>query len=256
MSNTEKKRTLSQVADRVARPFALVEVILRDYASYFIEIVQRRDLPRKIGRMLTVIIFGLSIFGFAAGLGAQNGIQALITAIKLPLIHLATGLICLPTLYYFSLLFHSRLRFLQAVTLILSAQMVSAILALGTAPISLLFWLSGAGPSFLIVLNAAIIALCTGLGLTFLVRGALYTHEYALEDDPPRQVSLLKWAGMFFRGPFRSAVMLCWIGIYSLSGMQLCWALRPILGLPAAEGTFWGFLADVFNYIIWGIPLR
>jgi hypothetical protein len=133
---------------RIIQPFNIVERVLRDRIAYFAEITRGEELPRKITDLLIVTVLGLAVFGFVAGLSGRNLVQALISTIKLPFLFLASGVICLPTLYYFSVLFGSRLRFLQIVTLILTAQTVAAMLALGAAPISLLFWLSGSEPLF------------------------------------------------------------------------------------------------------------
>ena len=127
-------------------------------------------------------MLGLAVFGFIAGLSGHVAVQAVISTIKLPLLFLASGLICLPTLYYFSVLCGSRLHFMQTITLILTAQTVSAVLVLGFAPISLLFVLSGSEPQFLVMLNIAILGLAAGLGLIFLVQGVLYVQETQLPE--------------------------------------------------------------------------
>jgi hypothetical protein len=143
-------------------------------------------------------------------------------------------------LYYFSVLFGSRLRFLQTVTLILTAQTVAAVLSLGAAPISLLFLLSGAEPLFLVLLNIAILGLSSGLGLIFLVQGVLYLQEI----EPPAKVTFLTWIWLFIKGTARSVVLTGWLLIYGLVGAQLSWTLRPFFGVPLHGHNFWNSVAN------------
>jgi hypothetical protein len=226
---------------RIIEPFNIVERVLRDRTAYFAEIGRSEALPRKIVDLLAIMVVGSAIFGFVAGLSGHNVIQALISTIKLPFLFLASGIICLPTLYYFSILFGSRLRFLQIVTLILTAQTVTAVLALGAAPISLLFLLSGSELLFLVALNTAVLGLSAGLGLIFLVQGALYIQEI----QPPDKLSLVAWTWLLVNGTFRSLVLMAWIIVYALVGTQLSYTLRPFFGVPLNGNNFWTNMSDV-----------
>jgi hypothetical protein len=230
---------------RIIQPFSIVERVLRDRTAFFAEIARGEALPRKIAELLAIMVFGLAIFGFVAGLSGHNIIQALVSTIKLPFLFLACGIICLPTLYYFSILFGSRLRFLQIVTLILTAQTVAAVLALGAAPISLLFFLSGSELLFLVALNTAVLALAAGLGLIFLVQGALYIQEI----QPPDKLNFIAWTWLLVNGTFRSLVLMAWILVYALVGTRLSYALRPFFGVPLNGNDFWSNM----GYMITGL---
>jgi hypothetical protein len=226
---------------RIIQPFAIVERVLRDRIAYFAEIGRGEKLPAKIADLLAITVFGLAVFGFVAGLSGRDIAQALISTVKLPFLFLASGVICLPTLYYFSVLFGSRLRFLQTITLILTAQTVAAILSLGFAPISLLFWLSGSEPLFMVALNTAVLGLAAGLGLIFLVQGALYIQE----AQPPDKITFLTWAWMFIKGTLRSLVLAGWMVVYGLVGTQLSYTLRPFFGVPLGGRDFWSSVGNV-----------
>ncbi len=221
--------------------FAIVERVLRDRLAYFAEIHRGDELRAKSAHSLTVITLGLAVFGFVAGLSGRDVVQAILSTIKLPALVLASGLICLPTLYYFSILFGSRLRFLQTITLILTAQTVSAVLALGFAPISLLFWLSGAEQLFLVALNGTVLGLSSALGLIFLVQGVLYIQE----TEPPEEIPFFTWVYMLIKGACRSLVLLGWLIIYGLVGAQMSWALRPFFGVPLHGYDFWSSMSNV-----------
>ena len=223
------------------QPFNIVERVLRDRIAYFAEIAREQALLHKIGDLLAVTIFGLAVFGFVAGLSGHSLVQALISTVKLPFLFLASGIICLPTLYYFSVLFGSRLRFLQTVTLILTAQTVAAVLALGAAPISLLFLISGSELMFLVALNTGVLGLAAGLGLIFLVQGALYIQQV----QPPDKITFLTWAWLLMKGTFRSLVLMAWIVVYGLVGTQLSYKLRPFFGVPLVGHDFWSSLGSL-----------
>jgi hypothetical protein len=214
--------------------FAIIERVLRSRVAYFSEISHDEDLPGKIRQLLILITLGFSAFGFVAGLSGRAIGPALLAVVKLPFLFLLSGLICLPTLYYFSVLFGSRLRFLQMITLILTSQAVAAVLALGVTPISLLFLLSGADPVFLALLNIGALGLCAALGLIFLVQGALYANE----SQPPEQMTFTGWVRLFARGGVRSLVLVSWLMIYGLIGAQLSYALRPFFGVPLEGSDF------------------
>ena len=121
----------SPVARRVAQAFRVVERILRDRVSYFGDIHRQADLTTTSVSLLTAIVLGLAVFGFAFGLAGGNPFRAIQSMVKLPVVVLLSGAVCLPTLYYFSVLFGSRLRIGQAIALILTAHTVSAVLACG-----------------------------------------------------------------------------------------------------------------------------
>lgn len=231
---------------RFVQSFAIVERVLRDRMGYFAEIARGQELSCKIADLLTVTIFGLAVFGFVAGLSGRDIVQAFVSTVKLPFLFLASGVICLPTLYYFSVLFGSRLRFLQTITLILTAQTVTAILSLGFAPISLLFWLSGSESLFLVALHAAMLGLAAGLGLIFLVQGALYIQE----TQPPDKITFFTWAWMFVKGAFRSLVLTGWMIVYGLVGTQLSYTLRPFFGVPLGGRDFWSSMGNIIANLL------
>jgi hypothetical protein len=233
---------------RMIQPFAIVERVLRNRVSYFAEIARGEDLRGKIADLLIVTVVGLVVFGLVAGLSGRNPVLALVSTVKLPFLFLACGVICLPTLYYFSILFGSRLRFVQTITLILTAQAIAAVLALGSAPISLLFLLSGSEPVFMAVLNIGVLSLAAGLGLIFLVQGVLYIQEAA----PPEQISFAAWAWMLIKGTLRSLVLVAWMVVYALVGTQLSYNLRPFLGVPASGHDFWSSLGSLVAQLLLG----
>jgi hypothetical protein len=239
----------------LVRSFVIVERILRDRTGHFKEIGQDQDLIPKILEMLVVTLLGLGVFGAAMGL--TSGLPwALTSSIKLPLVFCASLLICLPTLYYFSLLVGGHLTLLQTIAVILTALTVTAVLSLGFALISLFFHFTGSEYAFMVTLNVVMLAVSGGAGLLFLVQGALYMEQTA----PPSHVSFSAWLGFFLTGGARSAVLVGWIFIFGVIGLQMGWALRPFLGAPGsdfalmrpAEGSFYQSFLGVVEQMLTG----
>jgi hypothetical protein len=148
----------------------VIERILRDRDGIWRQIIEEKGLRQLTVQMLGSSAISLALYG--AVLGANHGgLQALSSAVKLPLLFLATLAICLPTLYLFNLVFGARLSVLQAVTLIMVAITVTSVLTLAFAPISLFFLISAHSYSFFKLLNVAILMLTAIVGLRFLTTG-------------------------------------------------------------------------------------
>jgi hypothetical protein len=159
----------------------VIERILRDRDGIWEQIGDERDLGRLTRDML--VSSTVALFFFGAVLGAFNTdnalLQALLSAVKLPLLFLVTLAICLPTLYLFNLVFGARLQVRQALALVMVAITVISMLAVAFAPISLFFLITANQYSFYKLLNVAILTLAALVGLRFLTGGmaALNKHN-------------------------------------------------------------------------------
>ena len=149
------------------------------------------------------------------------------SAIKLPVLFLVTLLICLPTLYFFNLLYGSQLTFTQTAALMMAAVTVTAALTLAFGSITLFFWLTVPDYEFFVLLNVGVLAITAWWGLSFLRQGMRYVQQGA-------------------RAPM-GRILAAWIAIYAFVGTQMGWALRPFFGAPGApfeivrrmQGTFY-----------------
>jgi hypothetical protein len=98
----------------------LIERLLREPESLWRQVAPERELGRLNRQLVVASWVPLSVHG--AVLGASNGVlQALASAVKLPLLFLLTLVICLPALYLFNLVFGSRLRASQTLAVVLAA---------------------------------------------------------------------------------------------------------------------------------------
>ena len=113
------------------RIFTMSEWIMRDRLSFFEEVRTQRDLGAKLRSMVLSSLFYLALFGVVLGM-SHSWMQALMSAIKLPMLFLVTLLICLPTLYFFNLLYGSQLTFQQTTTLMMAAVTITGALTLAS----------------------------------------------------------------------------------------------------------------------------
>ncbi|MHB1131504.1 MAG: hypothetical protein ACYC4L_03860 [Chloroflexota bacterium] len=111
----------------------IVETVLRDRQGFFAEIRQEVGLGAKIRAMLLASIAFLALYG--AVMGSTHSLwQALSSAGKLPLLFLATRLICAPTLYFFNRIFGSTRSLSQDLALMLAAITTTSVVLLAARP--------------------------------------------------------------------------------------------------------------------------
>jgi hypothetical protein len=78
---------MKSILRHIVRSFTLIEYVLRHFA----EITAQTDLWGKLGRLLPVAGLGFFLFGLVMDLGGALGWAALFSALKLPLLFLASG---------------------------------------------------------------------------------------------------------------------------------------------------------------------
>ncbi len=191
-------------------PFA----VLRD-GQGFLEEVKRFD--RLSEKMVSLFVSSFVLFAiYGAIMGAFTGpAQALSSAIKLPLLFLATVAICLPTLYVACLLLGAKETVGQYFTLLLAALAVTSVLLVSFAPVTLFFMLTSSHYQFFKLLNVAILGTCGIVGVRYFGR--------AVRD---------LWGDV---GGKRGSVLVPWMFLYAFVGSQLGWTLRPFFGAPGTE---------------------
>ena len=197
------------------KDLAVIETILRNRYYFFNEIRQGIGLPQKMRAMLISSIAFLALYG--AVMGSTHSLwQALSSAAKLPILFLATLIVCSPTLYFFNILFGSDQSLTQNVALILTAITVTAVLLLSFAPIAMFFLLTTSNYQFFKLLNVAIFVAAGGMGVLFLSQGMRVVSASGVEGAGARHM-----------------VLRLWILVYAFVGSQVAWTLRPFIGAPS-----------------------
>jgi len=188
--------------------------------------------------MLISSVAFLATYGAVLG-STHSMVQALSSAIKLPLLFLATMIICIPTLYVFSLLFGSNQRLSQTVAIVLSAITIKSVLLLSLAPITFFFLLTtNGGYQFFKLLNVFFFSIAGVTGMVILVQGIRQIASSAEETGTKS----------------RNLILYLWILLYMFVGSQMAWTLRPFVGYPGAKFEIirelgGNFYADIFRSI-------
>ncbi len=199
------------------KDLAIIETILRNRYHFFNEIREGVGLTEKMRAMLISSVAFLALYG--AVMGSTHSLwQALSSAAKLPILFLATLIVCSPTLYFFNVLFGSKQSLSQNIALILTAITVTAVLLLSFAPIALFFLLTTSHYQFFKLLNVGIFTIAGSMGAVFLGQGMQVVAASGKEGDSAR-----RW------------VLRLWILIYAFVGSQMAWTLRPFIGAPSMK---------------------
>ena len=215
---------------------AIIETILRNRYHFFGEIREGVQLREKTRSMLVSCIVFLLLYG--AVMGSTHSLwQTLSSALKLPILFLATLVVCSPTLYFFNVLFGSNQSLTQNFALILTAITVTAVLLLSFAPIVLFFLLTTSNYQFFKLLNVAVFAISGGVGVVFLSQGMRIVSAVGKEGKKARR-----------------NVMRFWVVVYAFVGSQMAWTLRPFIGAPSMKFELFrqlggNFYANIFASI-------
>jgi hypothetical protein len=186
-------------------------------------VTRQLDSRRAILRLVAfLVLFGL-LYGAAMGtfraiaLQQQWALQILYSAIKVPLLLLATFLISLPSFFVLNSLLGLRSDFASAVRSLIAAQAGLAIVLASLAPFTLAWYASSANYQQGLLFNGAMFAVAS-FAAQRLVRG--YYRPLITAD---RRHAQLLW---------------CWLGVYTAVAIQMAWLLRPFIGSPGRPVQF------------------
>jgi hypothetical protein len=196
----------------------------------------RVDLPMRIFVPVGIILGAVYGFfmGWYAGLdpAREAGTQQWIAStLKLPMLFFLTLAVTAPSLYVFSALAGSRVGLLSTLRLLTAAVVVNVTVAASLGPILGFFTLSTESYPFMVLLNIALLAISGFVALSFLMRMLRRmvipqppTEDESADARPPSD-------------PAR-AVFGVWVILYGLVGAQMGWLLRPFIGCPDVEFTW------------------
>src|SRR5512142_662300 len=106
--------------------FTIIPRFLRSPDAFFLSILENEAVRQKATALAISSTLFLMIYGFMTGL-SHSLLQALSSAVKMPLLFGATMLFTLPALYFFSLaLLGTRLTMIQVTTVVLTGTSVAA----------------------------------------------------------------------------------------------------------------------------------
>jgi hypothetical protein len=206
--------------------------------------------------------------------------QLLATTIKVPALFYLTLLVTFPSLYVFNALVGSRLTLTSVLRLLVASLAVNLAVLASLGPIVLFFSLSTKTYAFIQLLNVVIFTVAGVLGLIFLLQ-TLHRLIMAGDRSLPSEMatnaggqgdmlvdtvsetpgteklelpSALDMPEGQSLGRHTRSVFTCWVIVFALVGAQMGWVLRPFIGNPALEFTWFrerksNFFEAVLNSI-------
>jgi hypothetical protein len=189
---------------------------LRDPDAFFASIRDGKDVRSKAVTLAISSVLCLMIYGFTVGL-AKSPLQALSSAVKVPVLFLLTMAFCLPSLYFFSLtLLRTPLSMIQVQTVVLTGISVTSFLLLGLAPISLFFVLTSSNYPFFQLMAVGFVGISALIGVYFLWRG----------------MTLVEMGSQGAQNQLGKRILTLWFILYAFVGTQMTWRLSPFIGRP------------------------
>ncbi len=194
---------------------ALLDRLLRDGDGLTTELLAAADTRPYLASLAALTAGGAAVFGLALGL--QGGLlQALVSAVKFPLVVLGAAAISLPLLHLAQAVFGRPLPPDKLSAVVLQALATATLTMAGLIPLAVIAWLSlsrGAGPESAVAWMA----------YRRLVLGAVAAGAVGGVVGARRLARAVSWPAL-----------LPWTGALGLAGLQLSWLLRPVVGMPGA----------------------
>src|SRR4051812_49094791 len=179
----------------------------------------RRVVVLLVGQLVAFsLLYGGAMGSYRATLGKAQWLEQIaISGVKVPLLLSVTFVISLPSFYVINSLLGLRRDLAASIRALVAAQAGLAIVLASLAPFTLLWYASSRSYSEALLFNGAMFAIAS-FSAQWLVR----RYYRPLVAHNPRH-RLVLW---------------CWIGVFTLVGIQMAWLLRPFIGSPYADVQF------------------
>ncbi len=186
--------------------------------------------------MLVCGLFYGAVMGTFSGLKAGRLHQLLYSGVKVPILLLATFLLCLPSFFVVNTLAGLRDDFGQVLRALVATQSCVTVVLAALAPITAFWYVSCRDYGLALLFNMVIFGVAT-LAAQIVVQ----RYYRPLIGREPRH-RLLLWA---------------WFVLYAFVGVQMGWVLRPFIGNPETPVAF--FRAEAWGnayVVVGGLILR
>lgn len=212
--------------------------------------------------IILACIFGASIGSFtavSAKVSSDGWMQLLASTVKAPLLFYLTLVVTFPSLYVFNALMGSRLNLFSALRLLVASIAVMVAVLASVGPIIVFFAFSTpggrAGHRFILLLVVALCTVAGTLGLAYLLKMLQrYTQRGVSRPIPPLSqaeavlatipLDVLEVSKPLSRDMESSvegspsvafAIFRVWVLVFAVVGAQMSWVLRPFIGSPDLE---------------------
>ena len=215
--------------------------------------LDRGTIDIRAGGLSAVLILLAMIYGACMGsfalfkAGGPTYWQLVASTIKVPLLFVMTLVVTLPSLYVSNALVGSRLAPAAVVRLLVAALAVMITVLSSLGPIIALFSLSTPSHPFMVLTNVLVFAVSGFLGLSFLLQTLhrlsgpaskpVRTEEVSGDPEAVRARTASPLDPIEGQVPGRhvKTVFRCWVVLFGLVGAQMGWVLRPFIGNPNVE---------------------
>ncbi len=169
-------------------------------------------------RKIIAITVGTSfVYGFVMGSHDGQLLQSIYSGCKVPMLMLVATVIALPSFYVVNLLLGLRDDFTEALRGVLVTQAAVSVCLLSLAPVVVTAYLSSDSYPFATFANGACFLIAS-------VSGQFVLSEY--------------YRPLIARNPKHRTARNVWLLIYIIVAIQWAWVLRPFIGWPEIEPTF------------------
>jgi hypothetical protein len=199
--------------------FTTADDVLRRAAWTSLPNGSRSGLVRLVGCLIAFGLFYGATMGTFRGLAGESEWlrQIAYSAVKVPLLMLATFLISLPSFFVLNTLFGLRRDFAQALRAVVATQAGMAVVLASFAPLTVLWYVSSANYNRALLFNGAMFAVAS-ISAQWLLRQ--YYRPLVARN---RRHRWILWG---------------WLAVYTLVAIQMAWLLRPFIGAPAIDVSF------------------
>ena len=211
------------------RALSQIDEVLRARASVF---EGGRDAPRLLRLGALLAAFGMlygAVMGSYGGWSGERLLQVLYSAVKVPLLLLATFALNLPSFFVLNTVAGLREDFGRPLRAMAAAQCGLTIILASLAPLTVVWYVSFEDYPGAVLFNGVMFG-----GATLLAQGLLRRCY----RDLVRRNSRHRW------------MLRAWVILYAFVGIQMGWVLRPFIGAPGVPPTFfrpgaWGNAYEV-----------
>jgi hypothetical protein len=161
-------------------------------------------------------LYGVAM-GTFSGLSAGRFHQLLYSGIKVPLLLLATFLLCLPSFFVINTITGLREDFGQVLRAVIGAQSCVTVALVSLAPLTIVWYLSSADYQLALLFNAVMFGIAS-------LSAQVVVRRYYLP--------------LIRRAPRHRLLLRVWFLLYVFVGIQMAWVLRPFIGDPKLPVAF------------------
>lgn len=210
-----------------------IDALFKNQLQICESIYHANDRSLLIGFIAKALIAG-GIYGIMMGI-YHSIAQALLSAIKVPLLFLVTLLICIPTLHFMGLILGSRLKLQQTISILVYAISITCVVLASFAPISLFFILSHSSYKFVMILHVLFFGFSGMTGLYYVRKNF---HLLASLSSTNEETSR-----------FSKLILPVWMLLYMFVGCQMAYLLSPFVGTDQQLILFTNSDYNFFTYL-------